>query len=82
MSSQIYTSSQAAEMLGITRARLIQLIRPERHPELRPTGTFGNDLVWTSIEIARVAVHLDKTRRAAPGTGPKALKKKAKEAGE
>ena len=60
---KLYTTQQAADMLGITDGRLRQLILRE---EATPAQRIGNSWVFTIDEIERL-----RTRKQKPGRAPK-----------
>ena len=51
--AKLYTSSQAAAQLGMTRNALIVMLH--RHAAARPARKVGADLFWAEGEIAAVA---------------------------
>lgn len=60
----IYTSSQAAGMLGMERASLITFLA--RHEELRPGLRIGQDLFWREGEIEAVRQAKATAKRGRP----------------
>lgn len=58
------TTQQVAELVGKSKAHIIVTL--ERHPELRPSGKFGQNFVWTQEEIARLKAHMGASRRGRP----------------
>jgi|694.fasta_scaffold22869_3 hypothetical protein len=58
------TTQQVAELVGKSKAHLITTL--DRHPELKPRQTFGQNFVWTQEEIARLQAHMGASRRGRP----------------
>lgn len=60
----LYTSGQAAAMMGIERAALITFLN--RHPELHPARRIGQDLFWLEGEIEAVRLAKATAKRGRP----------------
>lgn len=58
------TTQDVAKLLGKGKAHLITTL--DRHPELKPRQTFGQNFVWTEDDIQRLQAHMGAARRGRP----------------
>lgn len=77
MSPKLYTTREAAEAVGITRATIQEWIRRRKFdpPEPRLRGSVGMRL-WTASDVARLRATKEQIYRRGKGRGRKSKPKR------
>lgn len=58
------TTAQVAKELGVGKARILMAVN--RHPELKPAQSFGQNFAWNDSEVQRLVSHFGSHKAGRP----------------